>query len=51
MFSTHFQALTRISSYKWDEFDSCLREACEGWALAQCEAPRPRFYSCPGGGA
>ncbi|MCS7076526.1 MAG: hypothetical protein NZ455_07450 [Bacteroidia bacterium] len=27
-----------------------MREACGGRALARCEAPRPRFYSCPGGG-
>ncbi|MCS7076888.1 MAG: hypothetical protein NZ455_09280 [Bacteroidia bacterium] len=27
-----------------------LREACEGRAIARCEAPRPRFYPCPGGG-
>ncbi|MCS7076272.1 MAG: hypothetical protein NZ455_06170 [Bacteroidia bacterium] len=27
-----------------------MREACGGRALARCEAPRPRFYSCPEGG-
>ncbi|MCS7077563.1 MAG: hypothetical protein NZ455_12680 [Bacteroidia bacterium] len=28
-----------------------MREACGGRAVARCEAPRPRFYSCLGGGA
>ncbi|MCS7075695.1 MAG: hypothetical protein NZ455_03245 [Bacteroidia bacterium] len=27
-----------------------LREACGGRASARCEAPRPLFHSCPGGG-